>query len=425
MQVNPFNHRPAAEIQTMDVLGTVLNVIDVVERAIAVFHKVRDCPAQMRLIGERMERLNSRLRVVEGFIRSQTIDDSRNDVLLDIVEDIRGDSKRVEVLFTKFNDDRGPFGLQFRFKPLTQVYFALGSNAEEMRDLADEIEKHRLDLREELEFMGVVGINAIHNALKSQAPIQDSHTPEGTSNLVSVGGSKQASTLSPGPLPPRNDYNIIFVDPYNQARSIAAEAYTKLLREWTVRTGGVWRIKLIHSAGFFVRNPGELGPMVEKMKYRYPTFKLSVKEGGKAPNPTALAALFDNKMFAHPFKEDVKRQIEARRARGMAKTIFKTYDCIVVFTNREYDNLIRLRKELIASDGKQAVTGGGKGRVVHLGSYMHQSLNETPKEILAPKEDFDRAQWNVRVGQTKTAIKGFLKREIGWEQPKKGTTVSS
>lgn len=402
----------------MDILGTVLTVIEVVEKAIAMFHKFHDCPDQMRLIGERMERLDSRLKAVEGFIRMQVIDDSRNDVLIDIIEDIRGDSKRVEVLFTKFNQDRGPFGLQFRFKPLTQVYFALGSNADEMKDLADEIEKHRLDLREELEFMGVVGINAIHKALQSQA-----HAQTQEQNLA-LEGMKQSS-FSPAPPPPRNDYNILFVDPYNEARSIAAEGYTKLLREWTVRTGGVWRIRLIHSAGFFVRSRGELTQMVEGMKYRYPTFKLATAEGGKGPNPTALDALFDNKMFVYPFKQDVKRQMESRRSRGMTSTIFKIYDCIMVFTNREYDNLVRLRKELVMRDGKRNVAGGGKGRVVHMGSYMHQSYSKRPGEILAPKENFDRGQWNIRVGETKTAIKGFLKREMGWEQPKQGAVVTS
>lgn len=410
-----------------DALGTILSVIEVVNAAVDVFHKIHDCPDQMRLIGERMERLAARLTAVEAFLRRQTIDASGSGLeLLAVVAHIRTDSRRVQGLFTKFRDDVGPFGWQFRFKLLTQVYFALGSNADEIKELADRIDRHRVDLREGLLFMGVVGIDDMHKIVVQQG---QQPAAAAAAAAVAVGPPKHL----PSPVARRSDFNILFVDPYNDARSVVAEGYTKLLREWTVRAGDEWPLKLIHSAGFFVRggDGGGVDDVVQGgIRYLHPSYKLAMSDqGGRAPSRPALAALFDNGMFkGYGFKQDVRAQMEARRARGLARTMFKTYDYVAAFTDREYDNLIRLRAALVERDGAQAaVGGGGKGRVVHLGSYIrhHYKPGERPQEILVPKDVDDRAQWNVKVGQLKIAIKCFLKREMGWERPKKGAAVSA
>lgn len=394
-----------------DALGTILSVVEVVNMAVDVFHKIHDCPDQVRLIGERMERLASRLAAVEGFLRTQTIDSSpgASAELVAVVARIRGDSGRVQTILTRFRDDVGPFGYQFRFKLLTQVYFALGSNADEMKELADRIDRHRVDLREGLLFMGVVGINEVHK-------------------VVVQGKPAAAAPHAPPSISQRSDFSVIFVDPYNDARSVVAEAYTKLLREWTVRAGGAWRLKLAHSAGFFVRSAGSGGGVdgaVEGLRYRYPGYKLAMADGGRAPSAAALAALFDNGTFGHPFKRDARARAEGRRSRGLARGLFGTYDFVAAFTDREYDSLVRLRAALAERDGKGQGAVGGKGRVVHLGSYRHSKPGGRPEEILSPRDVEDRAQWNAKVGQIKVAIKCFLKRETGWEQPKKGAVVSS
>lgn len=401
-----------------DALGTVLTIIEVVNKSIEVFHKIHDCPDQMRLIGERMENLGSRLTAVEVFLRRQIIDDSRTHAFVTIIGRIRVDTQRVETLFVKFREDIGPFGFQFRFKVLTQVFFAMGSNAEEMKELAEKIEKHRLDLQEELQFLIAIGVNKVNIGIDKVIGNQLG------AQKKALGGAGQQQTLLLQATHPRADYNIIFVDPYNEGRSVAAEGYLKLVREWTVATGGEWRINLIHSAGFFARRKGEVSDLVKSLDYQQPSFKLSMKYGNNPPNPTALAALFDNK-FGHPFKENVQREAENHLSHGMRKTMFKTYDYIIVFTHREFNNLGRLRKALIARDGNDAVTGGDKGRVVYLSSFRHHGINSTPKEILNPVDDGDRAQWNDKVGQIKIATKAFLKREMGWEQPKKDAKLSS
>lgn len=289
--------------------------------------------------------------------------------------------------------------MQFRFKLAAQAYFALGSSSDKLEALSNSIEEHRRDLRDLLQVMMGFGINQLL-----------------------VGGQGPAIVRQPSPSPSpeaaRTDFRIIFVDPYNVARSVVAEAYTSLLREWTLRTGGIWPVKTTHAAGFFTRSRSEIVDTISGMKYLYPSYQLAMKEGKASPQPTALAALFDNKLFNYPYKQDIKKEIESRRSRGITKTIFKNYDYILVFTDREEDNLIRLRKLLISSNGKDAVTANRKGKVMHLGRYL--TSDGARREIVAPKNDGDREQWNAKVAQIKTSIKAFLKGELDWKQPPVG-----
>lgn len=389
-----------------DALGTIMTVIGVVNAAVDVCKKIQDCPEQMQVIGESMARLSLRLTRVKTFVQKQQIDQDSSKDILDIINRIGSDSERIETLFTKYKNDIGPFDLKFRFKTLTAAYYSLGSSAGELETLGKKIDKYLSELDSNMIVLIAMGVNVL--------------VPAGTTAGAS-GLAEPPSLSSPIPILPRHDYNVVFVDPYNTARSIVAEGYLKLVQDWTVRTGGDWRIALAHSSGLFVRNRGAHNAVIEGMQYRHPSYKLNMAEGGKHPEPTALAALFDNKMFDYPSKAGLKQQMEARFSRGIPKSIFKTYDFILVFTDREYDNLVRLRKTLVGRDGEDAVSGGGKGRVLHLGRYL--AVNGVPKEILGPVGHGTRAQWNVKCSEIKTAVKGFLAKEMGWKQPAPGAKL--
>lgn len=392
-----------------DPLGTLLQVVEVVGKAIEIYKKIQDAPDQIRRIGKRMGILNTILGQLEILLRTEEkralarLGPAMTDELLGVIEDIRKDSEEVKGLFIKWDKNIGPWGMQFRFKFAADAYFALGSNSDKLEALSNSIEEHRQDLRDLLQVMTGFGINQL--LVGGQPP-----------------GIMRQPSPSPEPEAPRTDFKIIFVDPYNAARSIVAEAYTNLLREWTLRTGGDWRVRSAHSAGFFIRSRSEVVDMIQDMKFLYPSYQLGIKEGFSPPQPTALAALFDNKLFNYPYKQDVKRGIESRRSRGISKTIFKTYDYILVFTDREEDNLIRLRKLLIDNNGRDAVTAKRKGKVMHLGRYL--TSDGARREIVAPKNDGDREQWNAKVSQIKTSIKAFLKGELGWKQPPPGAKVA-
>ncbi|KAH8760458.1 hypothetical protein F5883DRAFT_140437 [Diaporthe sp. PMI_573] len=392
-----------------DPLGTLMQVVEVVGKVIEIYKKIQDAPEQIRRIGKRMTRLNTILRNLESLLRTDEkrplarLGPALTDELLGVIKDIRKESEEVQGLFVKWDKDIGPWGMQFRFKFAAQAYFALGSSSDKLEALSNSIEEHREDLRDLLQVMMGSGINQL--LVVGQGPA----------------AARQPSP-SPSPQPPRADFRIIFVDPYNVARSIVAEAYTSLLREWTLRTGGHWRVKTAHSAGFFVRSRNEVVDTIKDMQVLYPSYRLGLKDGNSPPVATPLAALFDNKMFNYTYKEDIKKEIQSRRSRGMTKTMFKTYDYILVFTDREEDNLIRLRKLLIDNNGREAATAKRKGKVMHLGRYL--TSDGARKEIVAPKTDGDREQWNVKVGQIKIAIKAFLKGELDWKQPPKGANQS-
>lgn len=392
-----------------DPLGTVMQVVEVVGKVIEIYKKIHDAPDQIRHIGKRMGRLNTILAQLEILLRADEkgslarLGPAMTDELRDVIQDIRNDSEEVYALFVKWDKDIGPGGIKFRFKIAGKAYFALGGNLDKLKALGDDIEEHRQDLRDQLQVMTGFGINQL--LVGGQGP-----------------GVIRQPSPSTSPERPRTDFRIIFVDPYNVARSVVAEAYTKLLREWTTRTGGDWRVKVAHSAGFFARNRSEVVETISGMAVRYPSYQLNLKDGKAPPQPTAVAALFDNKLFNYQYKQDIKQEIESRQSRGITKTIFKHYDYILVFTDREEDNMVRLRKLLANTNGKDIATEKRKGKIMHLGRYL--TTDGARKEIVAPKNDGDREQWNAKVAQIKTCIKAFLKGELDWKQPPKGAKAT-
>jgi hypothetical protein len=136
----------------------------------------------------------------------------------------------------------------------------------------------------------------------------------------------------------------------------------------------------------------------------------------------AMAAVFDNKLYEYPFKQDVKTEVTARTSCGMRKDMFTRFDFIVVFALREHDNMVKLREAVrkrVAAEG--GVLPRGKGRVLQLGAYLSRRRDGGVREILTPQVTKDgkknRENWNWKVSEIKTALKAFLKREMDWEQP--------
>ena len=128
----------------------------------------------------------------------------------------------------------------------------------------------------------------------------------GLFGIQSLAGSPPLAL--PHAAPEASDYSIIFIDPHNLGRSKIAEGYVKLVREWSVRTGGTWRIKCAHSAGMRVRNRSDCSEMLTGLKPPVP-----ISDGNRRPNETAMISLFDNKYFDYPYKAGIKRFIEQVR----------------------------------------------------------------------------------------------------------------
>ncbi|KAH8668847.1 hypothetical protein BX600DRAFT_264062 [Xylariales sp. PMI_506] len=444
-------------------IDTVFQVVEVVQKAIGIYERIKDAPETIRKLGRRMAGLEIILKNLELHLRSKSktalarLCPKQTEELLQIIDDTHQVCKKVYALFAKWENKIGPLGFQFRDNPLAQyaaqAYFALGSSAKDLEDLAAEIEVHRRDINDYMGLMGVQGVQANQDSLEAlkqeiqtlQALIKTQGAAAASSPqiqvLVETGakvgkGDEKPNTSpkprvrprpSPSPSPPRRDFKVIFVDPYNIARSVCSEAIMQLYRGWTTQAGGDWRIKVIHSAGFFSKNQGDCGDVIQRLNFKYKSYSMAMSKGGQPPVQVAVDAVFDNKSFGElrPGKDALRRHMEARVSRGVRQDVFRTYDYILVFTGREHDNMIKLRAALVAAaaaagaGGKDTVAPSGKGRVVHLGQYL--ARDGVPVEIVDPKKGEDgahsRDQWNVKVAQLKIAIRGFLAKEMEWTPP--------
>ncbi|KAK1752030.1 hypothetical protein QBC47DRAFT_306527 [Echria macrotheca] len=376
--------------------GTILSVIDTIQRVVALYERIDGLPQQMTNLGRRMETLNLYLIPLEAFVKNKPntayarLYPGQKEALAKLLGNIQASADKVYDLFERYEKgilSRG-HDLVFRAKWASQIWFSLVDNSpDKIQALMDDIDYDRGVLNDYLTLM---------NAMEK--PV-----------------------LATPPRPPgRRDYKIIFVDPSNGNRSIVAEALTKLLGQATVKANLDWRIEWIHSAGFFVKARSDCIDVIEKLDYSYPSMKLALSAGGVSPKAVILDAVFDNKMFNQPYKQTIRSALAARRSRGLTKDMFRRYDFVIVFTSREHDNATKLKEALRKKYGDAAVARG-KGRVLHLGAYLGSV--GAPTEIILTKKmkekNDTREEWNAKAAQIKTAIKGFLKSEMKWVAPEK------
>ena len=400
-------------------LDTIITVASIVRGAVDLYNRIDDWPDQMKKLGRRMKNLNVYLTELEELVAekpksafARLLSTQKRDLGI-LLQDIRRVTEKIKDLFHKWENDIGPLGVQFRFKTLTQAYFVLGSSSDKIAALIEEVNEHLQGIRDWLTLLGLKAALLIGEQQNAKVP----PAPALGKPVKALAGEKNGDkdkrkpSPSPSPAPPRRDIRIVFVDPANLARSVVGEALCKLMREWTKLSQGDWRIQTIHSGGLLVKDKTDI-PEIEGLKRDV--------AGGLNPINLALDAVFDNKAFDFPAKKDVHIAMLKKRSNGIKKDIFKKYDFILVFASRDHDNLLKVRSALIEKEGPQEVTARGKGRILHLGSYL--TLDGIPREIEDPRTAgkeprVTRADWNWKAAQIKVAIKEFLKQEVQWKQP--------
>ncbi|KAI9696693.1 MAG: hypothetical protein M1820_008067 [Bogoriella megaspora] len=368
------------------------DAILLVTKAIELYNKIKEAPEQIEKINRRMTRLRSYLGHLQDLLNDkdpQSLNKLRPDQAEDlkvIIHDVECDAERVNVLLDRWIHKIGPWGFKLQSKKISDAIYALGSSPEKLDVLAEDLEQHCIDIHRLLEVLIAFGQNVL---LKGMRP------------------------TSPMPPARRDDYGIIFVEPYNQGRSRIAEAYTRLVREWTIRTGGSWMIKFVRSAGFRLRSQSDCTDILEGLR-------LGLAWGNKPPYPIAIDALFDNNLFNHPYKTEIKQTTLARSSRGVTKNLFSSFDYIFVFTREHQAQLLRLKEALVNKFGPSAAPEG-KGRLLLLGEY---GSKQNTAEIFQPDKTDDprgdRERWNWAASRIKVSFKDFLKREFDWVEPPKG-----
>jgi protein-tyrosine-phosphatase len=386
-----------------------MEAIAIVQKAVELWKKIQDAPEQVDKIGKRMVRLESYLLGLKELLSDKkqhslaSLRPAQSKELRSIITDIETDAAKVVDILQKWERSIGPFGLQWKYKTVANAMFALGSSTDKLDSLSADIQQHKDDLRDSLQLMGYFKLNT----LQLPGPAQSTHSDK---------------DRDPSPSSSRRDFKVIFVDPYNIGRSRVAEAYVQLVREWTTRTQGDWRVKTCHSAGMMVKSHSDCIAVLEGLQ---PPLKQTFMGGGVKPNWTGMATLFDSPFFNYPSKNEIRDIALSRGSRGIRQNIFSEYDFILVFTGRENENLTRLKKVLVEKNGKDAAPKG-KGRVLHLGAYLG-AKGEIREIVDAPKNKDgtdSKENWNKTTAAIKLAIKSFLKRELDWAQPAKQAIMS-
>ncbi|KLU85126.1 hypothetical protein MAPG_04157 [Magnaporthiopsis poae ATCC 64411] len=228
--------------------------------------------------------------------------------------------------------------------------------------------------------------------------------------------------------PGASNGRVLFVDLWDEGRSVVSQGIMELLAHWTRACGKPFPVAEWGSAGFFVRAQGDCVGEIRSMSYLTKKFVFDFRDGGERTDSVACDALYDNKAFGR-IPPDVKATAEARvrayTSRGMRKGFWDHYDYICCFTYREYDNLMRLKRALAELDGREdegpnASGPNRKGMIVHLGAYITKPT-EPPKEIVKALDAKDPVErkgiWNAKVAELKRAVRGFLSQELNWVPP--------
>ncbi|KAK4140818.1 uncharacterized protein C8A04DRAFT_14604 [Dichotomopilus funicola] len=435
-------------------LGTVMTVVDLVQKAIEIYQKIESLPVQLERLGRRMEAINMVLVRLQNFLQQADQNNRKTGQggghgkllpgqLSDLHKLLQGIQTNAAAVYDVF--DRYNKGILSRSKDLTfraswmaQVWFSLVDNsADKVEDLMKDIDHQRSVLNDYLVFVLVEKAYEPSTPRLGRPPERKLLMPPPTNNNSnhSNGGLNHGTSSvrqrpvlpSPSPSPPRKDYRILFVDPYNEGRSVIAEALLKMIGQLTLQQAtkdkdkdtNNWRIAQISSAGFFIKRRHGATDAVDTLDYSEKSFQLPWRPGGEPPNAAAMAAVFDNKWADYPFKREVQTATLGRKSTGLPKDVFSTFDFVVVFTMREHDNMVKLKQALSTKKGATAIPCG-KGRVLQLGAYLGQKKGQV-REILHTLEEKNgrknREVWNRQVSDIRTALKGFLRQEMKWTAP--------
>jgi hypothetical protein len=369
-----------------------MEAIDIIERAIALYKKVKDTPEQINKIGRRMERLNNYLHELQELLDTKKNPGGLaslrpiNKVQLEsIIKDIKADGQQVYELLKRWEKNIGPLGLQWRFDWFGHMVYGLGSSPDKLDALADNIDKHLNDIDH---FILLLISFAQNKQLVQRVPRAPSPSP------------------ARYPVPVPGQYNLLFVDGYNVGRSKVAEAYTRILLEWSkhIPNAKMLKVNMVDSAGIVIQNKAAYAQELIDLK-------TTLARGGNNPTTHALDSLFKNYTFQAPYKTAIEKQAYSSNARGLPANLFSTYDFIISFTKGHELKLIKLRELLVEKLGNSA-RPRGKGKIVLVADYVS---GKEGTDLFEPEDTRDK--WNRTTSFLKGCVRAFLKQELGWIEP--------
>ncbi|KAG8631637.1 hypothetical protein KVT40_000777 [Elsinoe batatas] len=383
-------------------IGDILTLVDIAK---SVYEKVKKVKGQIEKAGSKVIRLEGYLRNLHFIlVKDRGIGQSalRKDQVAEMqtmLKETYEDVAKLTRLLQDFRDRKGPWDTQWASSTAHKIYWATGGGAKELEELSEDLEEKVIEIDRWIGQLNLaITQQILSNQLKQQANIAPPPPPPPKQQAPTTPSSK------------RTGVSILFVDKENTGRGKVAEAYAKLVNQWTSSSRQGWPAATVHSVGLNVRRRNQCLPYVEKLDVKH------FLDGNDTPVDLAMQALFDNKLFNHPYKAKIEASVRSSRSRGPELSLFKDYDYILVFNRQVETNLVRLRQELVKAGGL-SVAPKGKGQIKLLGEYGNSknAVIYHPVELKAIKSELER--WQKTVSMIKVAYKGFLKKELGWVQP--------
>ncbi|KAL6249965.1 hypothetical protein RBB50_002266 [Rhinocladiella similis] len=378
-----------------------------VEKAIALYQKMVDAVETVQFMGIRLEGIRDQIMIAE-----RLVPDSKTNILLsldrDLYEMIRKTIGKIEVdaqatqviLDAWYGKKTGILDTTWRSQLVANVVNSLIKGKDsELKKLNQRLEDYQRSLNH---FIGMVNTFYIKELI-------DRDTNKGKKLAL---GTTPEVRRSPSPAK-RQQYRVIFVDPYNEGRSVVAQSYLYLVHQWTVRTENHWPLSKWESAGMRVRARSAFVPQLQALGLSKP---IQFADGNVPSSSHAINALFGQPYFNYAFKEPIRQRAAKRLSRGLPANIFDQYEFILVFTNEQLAILEALREHVVRTQPKYKEVNQ-RARIVLLGSYSKAGQIYTPNTTDNAEEL--KKRWGKVVNQIKGSVKGFLELECGWKPPKK------
>ncbi|KAJ9634145.1 hypothetical protein H2204_006476 [Knufia peltigerae] len=385
------------------------DALAVVEKAIALYDKMTDAIETVQFMGIRLEGIRDQIMIAQ-----RLVPDSKNDILLkldrDLYEMIKKTIKKIEVdaqatqviLDAWYGKKTGILDSTWRSKLVADVVNSLiKGKGDELKKLNQRLEEYQTSLNH---FIGMV------NTFYIKELIDRDTTNKG--KKLAVAGTPSAVSRSPSPAK-RQQYRVIFVDPYNEGRSVVAQSYLYLVHQWTVRTENYWPLNKWESAGMRVRARSAFVPQLQALGLSKP---IQFADGNVPSSPNAIDALFGQPYFNYAYKEPIRQGAAKRLSRGLPVDIFDHYEFILVFT-KEQQAILEALREHIARTQPKFKEVNQRARILLLGSYSKAGQIYTPSATGDAEEL--KKRWGKVINQIKGSVKGFLELECGWKPPKK------
>ncbi|KPI39382.1 uncharacterized protein AB675_5149 [Cyphellophora attinorum] len=393
------------------------DAVAIVQFGLDLIKKTQDAGEQLEFMQLRMIGIHAQLVRARDIVSTKQHESKLQQLKPVIYEQARDAVARLEVDVNKVNaimqqwvnKDVGIGVMQWKYKIASDFFNGyLKGGGDKLEKLNKRLEQHQLVITGCVTDMVYHGVKELVRQKESPSSLKPKP----------VGRPR-----SPSPTPAATPTKIIFVDTHNVGRSVIAQSYLMLVREWTTRTKNVFKLTDFPSAGLLVTHRSAYAKQMASVLaaiLNCPYKRMLDDKDGVLAGKTAVNALFDQKYFQYAYKPPLANAALNRKSRGLPVDIFSGYDVIFCFTRMERTILEALRDKL----NKTAPAWrkqNKRARVEVLGEYGNHAQPEIFEVLRSGKKSDDefKKEWEKVVGNVKTSVKAFLEQRTGWKTPKK------